>query len=237
MQLKISLNPRSGLCIPLSYNHHVQSAIYRKLGEVGASDSLHDGGFGCERKFKGFVFGELRGKYTVKDKKLTFTETISLEVRSPVPSFCDALQRAVELAPQIKLFDTWLDVTGAELTNQHINRDSAVFRAVSPVVAYHTQADGHTVFLSPDDPNFISYLLNNFSRKYTAVAGAEPETVSISPVGSFRRVVTNFKGTWITGWKGLFSINGSSRSLEFLYDSGLGSKNSQGFGLLELVKQ
>jgi len=53
--------------------------------------------------------------------------------------------------------------------------------------------------------------------------------------GHHKRVVTKYKDTWINGWKGMYRISGSSRALEFIYNTGLGSKNSQGFGLLEVI--
>lgn len=234
MQIKIILRAENGLTIPLNYNHQVQSAIYAKLREVGESDFWHDCGFASEKVYKAFVFGALNGSHSVRDKHITFNGDISLEVRSPMLSFCDALQRSIELRPQIKLFDTCLDVVGAGLINQHINGRSAVFSTESPVIIYSTDEDKHTHFYSPDDECYVEMLTDNFKRKYIALTGAAADNIIIEPIGSHKKVVTNFKGTWLNGWKGRYRITGDFRALEFLYNAGLGSKNSQGFGLLKL---
>ncbi len=234
MQIKILLRAENGLIIPLNYNHQVQSAIYAKLREVGESDFWHDCGFSSDKVYKAFVFGALNGSYSVRDKLISFNRDISLEIRSPMLSFCDALQRSIELKPQIKLFDTWLTVAGAGLTNQHINGRSAVFTAETPIIAYRTDEDKHIHFYGPDDECHAEMLIKNFRRKYAAMTGMEPDDIEVRAIGSHKKVVTNFKGTWLNGWKGRYKITGDYRALEFLYNAGLGSKNSQGFGMLKL---
>lgn len=68
-------------------------------------------------------------------------------------------------------------------------------------------------------------LTDNFRRKNIAAVGAEPDDIVIEPIGAHKKVVTNFKGTWLNGWKGHYRITGDFRALEFLYNAGLGSKN------------
>lgn len=234
MQLRITMQTQNGLDIPLSYNHQVQSAIYAKLREVGESDFWHDSGYALGKVFKSFVFGPLSGKYTVKDKRIIFREEISLEIRSPILSFCDTLQRSLELNPSIRLGDTVLDITGIYPGNLHINADSAVFCAQSPVIAYSTDENKRRYFYGPHDDAFIGMITKNYEHKYLAITGQSPEAVIVEPLGEHRRVATCFKQSRLLGWKGDYRISGSSKALEFIYNTGLGSKNSQGFGLLKL---
>ncbi len=50
------------------------------------------------------------------------------------------------------------------------------------------------------------------------------------------KYVTKFGGEiFITAWKGSFTLKSDVESLQFLYDTGLGSRNSQGFGMFEQV--
>lgn len=233
MQLRITMQAQNGLDIPLSYNHQVQSAIYAKLGEVGQSDFWHDTGYVNGKVFKSFAFGSLCGKYTVKDKRIIFREEIALEIRSPIPAFCDTLQRSFELNPRIKLAQTVLDVTDIQTGNLHINTDSAVFTAQSPVIAYSTDENKRRYFFGPEDDVFIGMLTKNYEHKYLAVTGQNPDEILIEPLGRHRRVATYFKQSRLLGWKGDYRISGSSKALEFIYNTGLGSKNSQGFGLLQ----
>lgn len=45
-----------------------------------------------------------------------------------------------------------------------------------------------------------------------------------------------YKGTVIKAWEGTFRLLGPQELVELAYDTGLGAKNSQGFGCFELLK-
>ena len=236
MQIILQLQPDRPLCVPFNYQYQLQSAIYKKLAEIDASDFWHDVGFGDARKFKAFSFGSLKGKYTVSENKIRFENSVSLEVRSPVFAFCDDLQRAFELHPQLKLFDTYLTVANASIGNRHINRSSTVFKTESPVLVYQSTDQGKTIYFTPEQEEFYIGICNNFERKYEAVFNTHAEHIQIRPVDfSFKKVVTRYKATWLTGYHGVFEVKGTPKSLEFLYDTGMGAKNPQGFGFIRIL--
>lgn len=235
MQILLQLQPDRPLCVPFNYQYQVQSAIYSKLSEIDCSDFWHDIGFGETRKFKAFTFGQLKGRYTVNNNKIFFENKVSLELRSPVFSFCDDMQRALELSPQIRLFDTNLTVTNASVANLHINRSSVVFKTESPVLVYQNTEPGKTRYFTPDEEEFYIGICNNFERKFEAVFNTPAERIQIRPAGSFKKVVTRYKATWLTAYQGVFEVKASPKSLEFLYNSGMGAKNPQGFGFIRLL--
>ena len=47
--------------------------------------------------------------------------------------------------------------------------------------------------------------------------------------------MTKYQGNYITAWYGKYLISGKRKYLDFLYQAGLGSKNSQGFGMFEII--
>lgn len=118
MQIYLNLQANNPLIIPLNYHYQLQSAIYSKLFEISASDFWHNYRFGNKRKFKSFVFGPLLGKYSISGKQICFENDISLEIRSPIFEFCDKFQRSMKGNPIIKLFDTTIDATSANITNK-----------------------------------------------------------------------------------------------------------------------
>ena len=235
MQILLTLQPENELIIPFNYNHQLQSALYVKLREGGGAH-IHDEGYGEERDFKAFVFGALQGEHRKEDKHFRFTGTVHLEVRSPVFELCDILQRGIERNPIFKLFDTRLAVVGASLANVHFSGGREILITHSPVAVYRTEPDGKTTFFAPDQPEFVPYLIANYENKYRAIIGGEPEHVTIQPLEPQRRIVTRFKEKWITCYKGKYALTGSSKALEFIYNSGLGVKNSAGFGMLVMRK-
>lgn len=236
MQLYLTFEAKETVCLPLNYNHAVQSALYRKLGEVDAGDQWHNGGFG-EKNFKGYTFGRLRGEHYVKGKEIFFTRKISLEVRSSAFDFIDSLQRSLEREPFLLLGGQRVSLCDVRLSNKHICGETAEFVTDSPVAVYKTQEEtGKTVFYSPEDEEFCTALKSNFEKKYLAVMGETPPKIEIRPIGTHKKVVTKYKSTWITAYDGKYRIFAQGKGLEFIYNSGLGSKNSQGFGMLNVLE-
>ena len=236
MQIHVAFSPDRPLTIPMAYQYQLQSAIYRKLSRGGAGD-WHDGGFAINdgQSYKAFCFGRLRGGYTVENRTyLRFTDTFSLEVRSPVFDFCDALQRALELSPRMKLFDTELNVSAARLMNVHIFSQTARFAAETPIVVSRRLPNGETEYFSPEEDRFFTGLCANYTGKYEAVTGEPAPELRLRPVSAFKKSVTKYKGIWVTGWRGELEVNAPPAALEFLYNTGLGEKNAQGFGFLKL---
>lgn len=236
MQIHLTLKCKEPFTVPLNYNYQLQSAIYAKLAEIGASDFWHDTGFGDgKQKFKSFVFGPLSGNYIIENKNITFDGKIHIELRSPVFEFCDELQRSLEINPAIKLFDTHLEVCDAVLTNRHINNSQVVFTSLSPIVIHSTLPDKSTVYLSPDDDDFIRRIQNNYRKKFQTFYNCDAPEIRLKISGKSQKVVTSYKKTWITGYKCKITAEGHFAALEFLYNSGLGEKNSQGFGLVDIL--
>lgn len=237
MQILLKMRPVQPLIIPNNYNYQLQSALYAMLGEVGESAFWHDNGFGVITKYKGFCFGKLEGKYVInsENRKLCFENNIYLEIRSPSFEFTDAFQRAVENHPYIKLYDTRLDIMEASLANLHLPSGNVTFEAVTPVAVHTTLPDGHTYFYFPSEDEFAVRLQNNLRHKFEAISGKESDTVRIRPCGEFKKIVTKYKNYYITGYTGRFNVNTTIRMAEFIYNTGLGEKNSQGLGFVKVL--
>lgn len=237
MQILLKMRPVQPLIIPNNYNYQLQSALYAMLGDVGESAFWHDNGFGVITKYKGFCFGKLEGKYVInsENRKLCFENNIYLEIRSPSFEFTDAFQRAVENHPYIKLYDTRLDIMEASLANLHLPSGNVTFEAVTPVAVHTTLPDGHTYFYYPSEDEFAVRLQNNLRHKFEAISEKEADTVHISPCGEFKKIVTKYKNYYITGYTGRFNVNTTIRMAEFIYNTGLGEKNSQGLGFVKVL--
>lgn len=236
MQISLVLTPLEPLKIPLNYNYQLQSAIYAKLKEVGSSDFWHDCGFGEKETFKFFVSGPLLGNYKIEDKKIIFSDEIALEIRSPLFEFCDDIQRSIELNPTIKLFNQELAVSEAFLNNRHINSDTAIFKTISPIMVSEQNMPQKTVFIRPDSPEFIYRLQENFYKKYKAVFDSQPPELKIELMEKGKKVVTQYKEIRLTGYHCTLKITGPNNALEFIYNTGLGERNPQGFGLMDIIQ-
>ena len=64
------------------------------------------------------------------------------------------------------------------------------------------------------------------------------EFLAPSPVGNNKKYVTLYKNPniYITGYNGYYIIEGNPKYIEFLYYTGLGARNSCGFGCFDIVE-
>ena len=235
MQLKVTMRTSRETAIPFNYNHQLQSAIYAKLREVGYSGCVHNGGYSSSHIYKAFIFGALEGKHTVTDGRFVFADELSFEFRSPVFDLFDAFGRSFDQSPYFRLFDCLYKVVRTDIGNVHFTDGEILFSANSPVTVFSTMPDGKTVFFEPGSDEFLEYILLNYRNKYAAIIGGEAPAIDLTPLPPHRKIVTRYKKTWINAFKGNYLISGSSSALEFIYNTGLGAKNSQGFGMLDAL--
>lgn len=237
MQLRLGFECAT-LCLPVAYRHFVQSMIYSALrANPELATALHDG-VGGGRQFKLFTFGQLEGKYAVRDKQICFSGPVGLEIRSVHETMMLRLLRSFRVGSRVRLGNNELVVTQCTLEAAQIVTDSLRVVTRSPIVAYITQDDGRTRFFSPEEEMFYTLITANAQRKWrTLYPETEPQAIAISAEEGcrFRKQVTMFKDTRITAWDGRFVIRADAPLLELLYDTGLGAKSSQGFGMFSQV--
>ncbi len=239
MQLLIRHKLSEPLELPLGYHHIIQAIIYKGLGRAqGYSTYIHDEGavFG-QRNYKLFTFGPLRGKYRIIERKIIFYDQVEFEVRSPdvfmIRRLAENLERGGIQYGKIHISD--VEVLYSDFT---VERDEIRIQMLSPISVYSSDMDSRrTYFYSPEEEEFPQLINENFIRKYTACYHVPPdsgiyiESVSVTPKDKY---VTRYKDFYITGWKGEYYLCGKRKYLDFLYQAGLGSKNSQGFGMFEI---
>lgn len=239
MQLTIQHNVGRELTLPINYQHILQSIIFRHLQQVPEySAFLHNKGFGMEkRKFKLFTFGPIDGNYRIRGREITFLDTVSWEVRSAEPYFLKLLQESVRMNGLTYGFQEYAEVE-TTLEDKAVETDAVKIRMLSPICVYATDREsGKTEYFSPELEEFAVRVNDSFRRKYRAYSGVEADSdIELLPlqIDARDKCVTKYKGFYITAWKGRYVLRGERKYLDFLYQTGLGSKNSQGFGMFEL---
>lgn len=239
MQLKIHIKNLNDFAIPMSYNYQLMSAIYRLIGENDhLSEFIHNGGYRSGgAMFKLFCFSPLCGHHRVSGKQLVFEGNISFEVRSPSQEFIDTLRFTLFERSSIRLFDRKLEVKMIEYFDRGIDTNTMRIRTAAPIVLKQTMENRSTVYYSPKDSEFDELINLNLYRKFTAAFGIEPpSTVDLTLTGCPKKVVTRIKDTWVTAYHAGFEMQAHPEVAQFLYDTGLGSRNSQGFGMFDILE-
>lgn len=234
MQVLVTLN-NIGICtLPIGYHHIQQSAIYSLI-----MGDLHDHGSMYEKRdYKLFAFGPFKGKYRIQNKRITFMDSISFEVRFVNEQIADTFAQNAR-TKGIRIGDVTFHNVTVQVHQQMIFENSLLIKMVSPICVYQTDDNKHTHYLNPGDARFYRYIAENFERKYQAYYGIKPESsIEITNIkySMEDKYFTKYKNFFIEAWYGLYLLEGDAEYLSFLYDAGLGSKNSQGFGMFEPQK-
>lgn len=118
---------------------------------------------------------------------------------------------------------------------QRISSSEMVFKTLTPfLVREHDRAEGKDVYLTKEDPKFVSQLEWSIGNMIDTMMGRK-ETVKVEPVKLGGNIPIMHYGQRVDGYTGIIKMTGSPEVLEFIYQVGLGSRRSEGFGLLEVV--
>ena len=244
------------LSFPLEYNQSIQGFIYHNIDKTLAS-FLHDKGFITKgRTFKLFTFSRLLGKYRISSvtdpygkERIEFEERVKFWIASPVDNLIESFASNLARKPEVFLGDERFYVTSIEV-KQKLSCDNAEIFMLSPVTVYSTllkPEGGHpthmgkkTYYYNPKEEDFGRLVNENMKKKYTAFyrKNADNLAMDITPVkvrASDEKIVS-YKGFIIKGWMGRYRIKGNEEVISLAYDTGLGAKNSQGFGMFEISR-
>lgn len=245
MIFKLELKADASASLPLAYNSLQQGVIYDLISSREEySDFLHDEGYSSGRgAFKAFCFGPLQGASSVNRvaKTIAFRDKIKWEIRSSDPEFCEALLEGLQRKKSLSFGGCEADIISCEAMEADILSESLLIRMRSPLVVYDTQVtDGisKTIYHDPLDADYEKMIDNNFRHKYLSVHGWEPSggiSLAFDRITAADKCVTHFRNTWITGWRGIYRLKGHIENLVFVYETGLGVKNSEGFGMFDVV--
>lgn len=243
MRLKIILEnlKEEKIKFPLHYNYLIQSFIYNYIDEKLAQ-FLHDKGFEYEkRKFKMFVFSRLFSKnYKIIENEIVFDKEIYFFISSPLNEFLSQFTQNLFKNPSIKIFRNELILKGVYILGIPQIKETGKIKMLSPLTCYSTlykKDKKKTYYYSPFEKEFEFLIQENLRKKYEAFYKKTKDfEFKIKPmkVDKNSEKIINYKGTVIKGWLGIFEINSLPEIIKFAYDVGLGSKNSQGFGMFEI---
>lgn len=239
MQILLTFENTGIADIPVNYNYYIQSSIFSLLADEDAKFSamLHDTAYGGKYKYKMFTFGELKGRNHFHEKKLYFEGDIQLEIRSVSDMFLQVIINSALRTRKMRIGKHDLQIKNVELFTYQITDSLIKIRSLTPIIAKEQTENNKTIYYSPQDVRFIRRVREAFESKYEACSGEKPRSsIDILPVKEGKKVITNYKGTWINAYHGIFQLYGELEYLQFLYDVGLGAKTSQGFGMFDVIE-
>ena len=249
MRVKITYESLDGrIILPKHYNYILQALIYQILSPNLAT-KLHKEGFPYEkRKFKLFTFSRILEKGTLSrdETKLIFNEKITFLFSSPVEDIVGNLAERSFKEREFMLGKNKVFISQVEIITIPRIENKMLIRALSPITTYSTltKEDGQKVahYYKPFDKEFSKLIEENAKKKYKLIYGKDPENLrlSINPIKFSIKEnlkVVIFKGTPIEGYTGIYELEGDPELIYVTYEAGLGSKNSEGFGMWRVWKE
>jgi len=244
MRIKITFEEINGkkIIFPVHYNYLIQSFIYKNISKE-LSDFLHDKGFIYgKRKFKMFVFSRIFSKnLKISGEKIEFDKNIYFFLSSPLKEFISQFAEGLLKKSEFEIQKNNLILK--EIFVMPVPKISKIIKIkmLSPVTVYSTlykDKKKKTYYYSPFEKEFNLLLKENLIKKYEAFYKKKIEfDFEIKPLKvnkNFEKIII-YKGTVIKGWLGKYEIKSDNEEIiKFSYDVGLGSKNSQGFGMFEI---
>ncbi|BBE29974.1 CRISPR-associated endoribonuclease Cas6 [Tepiditoga spiralis] len=120
-----------------------------------------------------------------------------------------------------------------------INKNEIYFKIMSPVIIRkHEKKDNKDFYYTLDNKESINILKENI--KYTLLKSEYNNLVKY--VDNLKIDIVNFKKTIVLNYSakipvtlGVIKVKGNEMILDYLYKSGIGSKRSNGFGLVEIL--
>jgi CRISPR-associated endoribonuclease Cas6 len=139
-----------------------------------------------------------------------------------------------------KLEDNILYLKSIEIIKlPNFNQKENIIYLLSPITVYST-INKKTYFYSPNENKFYELIKQNLLKKYKAyykdynVDNFDFDIELLKFDNKRDKKVIVYKNNCIISYEGMYKISGDKEILKFAWNTGLGSKNSQGFGMFEV---
>lgn len=253
MRFKLTLSVEEkafGNVLPINYQYEQSAVIYRILakGSRQYTEWLHENGFRLEngKNFKLFTFSPLK---IPKRAILREEERIKILCRNVEWEICFLPEKSTEKFIQGLFADRIFEigdrrsvvqfkVQKVELLPSPEYGKEMKLETMSPMCLKDNKEDGSTEYVSPADPRAKGIILYGLMERYTSFYG-KPYIGELSfdffPEGECKRKVVKIKAntdaqTKVAGYKCKFTVKAPAELMQILYESGIGSLCSQGFG-------
>jgi len=232
LRFKIILAGLKDKVIKRDHYYLLLGLIYKIMKEIEPefSDWLHN---------QGFLDGNKRFKFFNFSRLLNWKEKIEIINNGKDIKF-------LLLNKNVKIGNLDLEVISARAILTEFSDRVETFKTITPIIlSKRVETFEHPFYIrayqSPDE--FDHYITKNALEKWKIFSGGEPKDYKLEVDREYLK--TNGKRTAckvyfskdqiLVGSNVPVKVYGDKQFIEFLYDVGLGEKNSMGFGMVEKV--
>jgi len=235
VRLRFSFIAEKSQIIPINYNYHLASLIYRRI-EATDSDlslSLHK-----PHVIKFFTFSKLMARKKVLfGDQMKVDDKLYFDFSSPKKEIIVALVNGMLEKPNIKIANANFILEAVEVLREPEIGSKENFSTLSPIsVTTVKDENGHRkiVDLYPKEPKFYENIKKNLIKKYVLLYGKEPENNDLEiKAKRVKPKRIKIKNTFHRCSEMVFEASGNKELLKIGYQAGFGERNSMGFGMVK----
>ena len=241
--------------LPMDYQYYLSAWIYKVIGKADPEFStfLHSEGYTVgNKRFKLFTYSPLNfGRPTLWKEKSLFeihTDQLNLFVSFHLAQAAEKFIIGLFNNQEVYVGDQF---NGLDLVVKQVERlpeptlmNTMSYRAVSPVViSLRSENSKYAQYLSPVDTNYIDLLRQNLCNKYDSIPNVDPLSKDLSFEFKLNsepksKLVTvkpyTPEQSKVRGFVFDFTLNCPLEMHRLILSSGIGEKNSMGFGWVEV---
>lgn len=246
MRLKILLLSSKDNQLDLNYKYHIESWIYKVLGDTDIlfAKKLHDEGYlsKANKKFKFFTFSDLGAYFKIVDNKFTINKgkvidfEISFGINEMFNNFLISLYKNKSLnlngsTFMIKDVDV---ITPIPLTNK------LRLKTISPIIMNANVGEKYEKYLHPTDLRFKELLIENLINKFETLNPSTEITLNkenfniVIDEETIKRKPFIYKEIKKIAYQFNFEITGVPEVINLGYEVGFGACNSLGQGMCKI---
>jgi CRISPR-associated endoribonuclease Cas6 len=254
LKITFTLEADSEIRLPRYHNHILQGWLYNQISNEKFRAFLHDQGYRYEKRaFRLFTFSRLQGKFSVdrENQEFVFSSPVKLSIASPLDDLLQDVVNTILCGSGSRLGRQKVRIKTVQIDNYPILKQDKrcwKIRTLSPIVVYSTferMGRKKTHYYGVTEPEFAELLRQNLLKKSKVMMeyglGDKLELRGdfkirplYSPVHKGETAIY-YKNFLIKGHMGVFEVECAPDWLKLALDTGLGSKNAQGFGMVEVV--
>jgi len=245
MRIEIVFSADGNLVLPFHHNLFLQAFAYSLIQDNAMKDELHNQGIAYEKRvFKPFTFSNLIGNFKLIDSQFHFQSPIEFIICTNLKELAKEYVNSIISANSFFLNKQKLEIISMKMLKEPDLSNATRFKTLSPITVYSTleNPDGskYTRYYNPRDPDFTELVKSNIQKKATALYDMElpDEEFYMKPTSYHDKQMKTimYKNTIIKAWAGDFELTASEQYKRIAYEVGLGGKNAQGLGCIEVLE-
>lgn len=229
-----TIKPIHTLSLPFAHFKILQGFAYSLMSiDSTLAAEVHDRRFPDKKAFKFFCFTDLNGRYALRNGGVIYKDCFQWELRSADDRIIDAAVLSVEKSSLVTINRHPCEVLSYEIRKKRFSVNTVDFQMNTPIVVYHTEQSGFVRYFNSFEQEFFERVSKNIQNKFEMFCDKPLSggvNIECNAPSDKDKCVTRYEKSIITAWYGKYRVTAEPEVLDFIWHTGLGSKNSMGFG-------